>query len=182
MKSSEDRGDNEKEGRMMRNREKIAMVAGALLLAWAGTVVACEDGERPRRGGFKRHDKDGDGVVSREEFPGPDESFDRLDTNGDGEIDKSEAPKGPPLGRDDGEEGSGQSDGSRFIDRLDTDGDGKVSKEEFDGPDRHFDRMDRDGDGHISRDEAPTGPPPRRRGRQGEEPQDEERSGRGGRR
>ncbi|NQT91885.1 MAG: EF-hand domain-containing protein [Lentisphaerae bacterium] len=152
----------------MRNRNirsgSMMIVTATLVFAWAGAAVACDDGERPREGGFMSHDEDGDGVVSREEFPGPDERFDRLDTNGDGGIDKSEAPKGPPPGRDDDQDGSGQRDGSKFVDRLDKDGDGKISKDEFDGPDGHFDRFDRDGDGYINEDEAPTGPPPGRRG------------------
>lgn len=42
-------------------------------------------------------DKDDDARVSREEFPGSDEHFNRLDTDGDGAIDASEAPQGPPM-------------------------------------------------------------------------------------
>jgi len=52
----------------------------------------------------------------------------------------------------------------RFIGRLDRNGDGKVSRYEFDGPAIHFRDFDRDNDGFISADEAPTGPPPPRRG------------------
>lgn len=47
-------------------------------------------------GKFNEDDADGDGVVSRSEFSGPADHFDKLDTNGDGTIQKSEAMQGPP--------------------------------------------------------------------------------------
>jgi Ca2+-binding EF-hand superfamily protein len=103
-------------------------------------------------GGFiQRFDKDGDGKVSREEFPGPQEHFTSLDVNGDGYIDATEAPKGPHPGMK----------GGGFIQRFDIDGDGKVSREEFPGPQEHFTSLDVNGDGYIDATEAPKGPPPR---------------------
>lgn len=42
-------------------------------------------------GKFLEDDADGNGVVSRSEFSGPDDHFDRLDLNGDGIIEESEA-------------------------------------------------------------------------------------------
>jgi hypothetical protein len=104
-----------------------------------------------KEGGFiQKFDKDGDGKVSKEEFPGSQEQFTNLDTNGDGTIDASEAPKGPPRH---GMKGGG------FIQRFDKDGDGKVSKEEFPGPQDHFTTLDTNGDGYIDASEAPKGPP-----------------------
>jgi hypothetical protein len=47
-------------------------------------------------GKFREDDADGNGVVSRTEFSGPPDHFDRLDTNGDGAIEESEARQGPP--------------------------------------------------------------------------------------
>jgi EF hand len=41
-------------------------------------------------------DRNNDARVSREEFPGPDQAFNKFDQNGDGFIDEYEAPKGPP--------------------------------------------------------------------------------------
>jgi hypothetical protein len=48
---------------------------------------------RGRPGDFiGRLDKDGDGRVSRDEFPGRQQRWDRMDSNGDGFIEASEAP------------------------------------------------------------------------------------------
>jgi len=56
-------------------------------------------GGRPQGGDFiQRFDSDNDRKVSKDEFPGPDETFNRLDQNGDGYVSKNEAPKGPPGG------------------------------------------------------------------------------------
>ncbi|HUT36582.1 MAG TPA: DUF1566 domain-containing protein [Planctomycetota bacterium] len=47
---------------------------------------------------MRREDKNGDGKVSRAEFGGPPEHFDRFDRNRDGYVTEDEAPKGPPPG------------------------------------------------------------------------------------
>ena len=51
-------------------------------------------GNRP--GFVRRLDRDGDGRVSREEFDGPADAFDRLDANRDGYLHDSESPRHPP--------------------------------------------------------------------------------------
>lgn len=57
--------------------------------------------QKPRQsGGFmRRSDSNKDGKVSRDEFTGPANRFDRLDKDGDGFITQSEAPQGPPAKR-----------------------------------------------------------------------------------
>ncbi len=41
-------------------------------------------------------DKNGDGKISPDEFPGPDDHFAQFDTDRSGYLDESELPKGPP--------------------------------------------------------------------------------------
>jgi hypothetical protein len=45
---------------------------------------------------IRREDRNGDGKVSRTEFRGPPDHFDRFDRNRDGYITEDEAPSGPP--------------------------------------------------------------------------------------
>lgn len=72
----------------------------ALLLA-TGTVMAKSDDQGRRKPPtaaefIEKLDSDGDGLVSKEEFNGPDEHFVRRDQNEDGYISEEEAPSGPP--------------------------------------------------------------------------------------
>jgi hypothetical protein len=70
--------------------------------------------ERRSGGGFSRLDGDGDGRVSRDEFPGTDEIFSNLDNDGDGYLSESEMPqRGSRSSSSDGEESSGTSGSSR---------------------------------------------------------------------
>jgi hypothetical protein len=48
---------------------------------------------------MRREDRNGDGKVSRDEFRGPPEHFDRFDRNKDGYLTEDEAPRGPPPRR-----------------------------------------------------------------------------------
>lgn len=43
------------------------------------------------------HDKNQDGKLSMDEFPGPDDHFSRFDTNSDGYLEINELPDGPPA-------------------------------------------------------------------------------------
>jgi EF hand domain-containing protein len=58
---------------------------------------------RGKTGNFIQElDRNGDGVVSENEFPGPAQVFKKMDKNGDGVIDQREAPKGKPQKRGQG--------------------------------------------------------------------------------
>ena len=60
---------------------------------------------------MSRFDLDKDNKVSKEEFPGPDQVFDRMDKNSDGFITRSEIPATPPHGTG-GSQGSRSSSGA----------------------------------------------------------------------
>ncbi len=104
---------------------------------------------------IERIDKDGDGKVSRDEFPGPSEHFTQFDKDEDGYLDESELPDGPPP-----ENGGNNQMGNHFS-NLDKDNDGKISQDEFPGPSEHFTEFDKDSDGYLVENEMPKGPPPR---------------------
>ncbi len=82
----------------------------ALIILASGSAIAKptdqDKGTPPSAAEFiERLDKDGDGLVSMEEFDGPEEHFTKSDKNEDGYLSEDEAPSGPPP-RDD-EDGSG---------------------------------------------------------------------------
>ncbi len=111
--------------------------------------------QKNRSGGchFARLDKDSDGKISQDEFPGPDEHFTQFDTDQDGYLDESELPKGPPKGKD------GKIRKPKSFSSLDKDSDGKISQKEFPGPDDHFSQFDIDKDGYLDESEMPKRPP-----------------------
>lgn len=77
----------------MEKLKRLLMVLGLISMTM-GSAFALEEGRVPAK--FTEDDADKDGVVSRTEFSGPADHFDRLDLNGDGVIQESEARQGPP--------------------------------------------------------------------------------------
>lgn len=95
---------------------------------------------------FADLDKNKDKKISRDEFQGPAQFFDRLDENHDGFIDEEEFSRirrGGGMGRL-------PEQLSKF---LDSDGDGKVSREEFSRLSELFEILDKDNNSELTQEE-----------------------------
>jgi len=118
---------------------------------------------------FGRMDKDGNGVLSKNEVPERMQAhFDKLDADGNGGITREElvtAMKNRP-GQGAGPGGKGKPEGARggegmkpegLLKRLDADGNGSISKNEApENMQARFDKMDADGNGSIDLNEIKT--------------------------
>ncbi|ACN13237.1 putative calcium-binding EF hand domain protein [Desulforapulum autotrophicum HRM2] len=101
--------------KIMELSKKTLVVFSGILMLTAG-ITGCtgyqggSDRNSSRQGGsqqgpppskaqlFSQYDKDHDGKLSKEEFPGPDKDFTQFDVNQDGFLDKDEVPDSPPSG------------------------------------------------------------------------------------
>jgi len=73
-------------------RYLVCGIMMVMLLFGLNTLVfADHQGPPPNGGGFEQDDVNNEGKVTKDEFKGPDDLFDKLDANGDGEITKEEA-------------------------------------------------------------------------------------------
>ena len=102
-------------------------------------------------------DSDGDGKISRKEFPGPVELFERFDANRDGFIDEKERKAMRGARRQEGRGGfsGGQGQGMpmrEFFHTLDADSNRQISKEEWELLCKadDFKKADTDKSGHIA--------------------------------
>src|SRR5262245_57123581 len=99
-----------------------------------------------RRGGhngekrMKTMDVNNDGVISRDEWKGRPEAFNRIDKNGDGSLTREE------FGN------AARRQGGR-LNQMDVNNDGKIFCDEWKGNPKRFDRFDANGDGVISKEE-----------------------------
>ncbi len=126
-------------------------------------------GPRGRMGGnapgfVSRLDRDGDGRVSRQEFDGPADAFDRHDANGDGYLSDNEGPMhqamGPQQPGPDGARGPRAEFGppaDPLTMALDTNRDGQISAEEIEAAPAALKKLDRNGDGKLTRHELHPG-------------------------
>ncbi|MGI5819299.1 MAG: EF-hand domain-containing protein [Armatimonadota bacterium] len=98
-------------------------------------------------------DADGDGNISRDEWPGRAEMFDRLDRDGDGLLTGAELTLQPAGGAEQApavERQQRLDAAATFIRLMDSDGDGQVSEEEWGN---FFEAADVNADGMISHPE-----------------------------
>jgi Ca2+-binding EF-hand superfamily protein len=91
----------------------------------------------------RAYDRNGDGRITRDEYPGDAATFNRLDRNHDGVL--SDADR---QGR-----GRGRGNAQMRFRGMDRNGDGVITRDEWRGNDQSFRQHDRNGDGIISGDE-----------------------------
>ncbi|HSE96721.1 MAG TPA: EF-hand domain-containing protein [Blastocatellia bacterium] len=97
---------------------------------------------------FADLDKNKDKKITKDEFQGPPQFFDRLDENKDGVIDEEEFNR---MRR--GGPGGGPNMGERLSRFMDEDKDGKVTREEFAKLTQLFDALDQDKNGQLTQEE-----------------------------
>src|SRR5438046_1293018 len=127
---------------MTRTTAAVALLAA---LAVALPTRAQDPPQRPEDF-IKRLDKNGDGVLTRDELPPRlADAFDRFDTNKDGKLDRGEvAVMLRTLGRQQpGRPGRPEQLVERLLEQFDTNKDGKIDKKEARGIlAENFDRID----------------------------------------
>jgi hypothetical protein len=158
---------------------KKVMVVTLVLGCFAFAAVAYAEAAPAGGGGgaqkATRLDKNGDGVVSKDEWPGRAETFSKADSNGDGVLDSvemaasreklQERRKGPegaqkgPMGDDERlrerMRGIAQFGAALFM-GIDVDHDGKLSMAEIDEFAGKIKAADTDKDGFVSKEEIRT--------------------------
>lgn len=137
---------------------KHRFMTAAILLALCGPAMADDRGDHRGERFAKRLDKDGDGLISRDEFQlPPNRMMEDADTNGDGAVtlDELKAERDKMQARHAEMMAKRRADGDARMDAMfkamDTDGNGAVTPEE--AKSAMFARMDKNGDGYLSRDE-----------------------------
>jgi hypothetical protein len=138
--------------------KRFSIFAACLFALLLSTVVFAQDQQGPRgarqRGGLhggkrmKRMDINNDGAISRDEWKGRPQVFDRIDKNNDGSLSREEAAI------------SGRNRGPRHLKQhlkqMDANNDRQISRDEWKGDAEIFNRLDANNDGVITREEIRT--------------------------
>lgn len=152
---------------------RILLTAGAALFATAamGALAAAQGSSTPstqqttRRQAvehrllqrldtrFARLDKNHDGVISKDEWPGRPAVFERLDGNHDGVLSKDELEQALRQ-RVALVQQRVQTRVDALFARVDRNQDGVISRDEWPGTAARFERLDTNRDGVLSKDEA----------------------------
>jgi len=129
----------------------FAAYVGALLLAASVFAQDPQDPQKQRgprqRGGpggenrMKRMDINNDGAISRDEWKGKSDIFDKIDKNNDGSLTREE------FGS------AGRHQGKGRLNQMDTNNDRQISRDEWKGDAKRFNRLDINSDGVITKEE-----------------------------
>lgn len=104
-----------------------------------------------RDSSFRSLDRNGNGVITRDEWQGTRLTFNSLDRDGDGVLSRAEV--GVSNQQDDASVGNRRDRRDRF-EALDANNDNRVDRREWDGRDDEFDLLDRNNNGVLSRGEV----------------------------
>lgn len=117
----------------------LALSFGAAVFAQDPQGQPGGAGRRNREKRMKQLDVNNDGAISRDEWKGKSEVFDRIDKNRDGSLSRDELSGAPRPG-------------SR-VNQMDTNKDNQISRDEWKGNPRRFGRLDVNSDGVITKEE-----------------------------
>ena len=126
----------------------LGLTFGAAALGQDTGSKAQEAGKQ-HRSGRRTLDLNADGVVSRDEWRGNDESFAKIDTDRNGTLSREEL----AAARKTWGEHHGRGD---FAARMDRNGDGAVARDEWRGNDESFAKIDTNSDGRLTKEELET--------------------------
>jgi Ca2+-binding EF-hand superfamily protein len=142
----------------MKRHISLAALAVATMLVAPGPASAQGRGRGQEQNAnrqmrFQGMDTDNDGVITRDEWRGSDESFREHDTNHDGVLSGDEVWVPAARQQQTAEDRARREDRIARFNRLDTDGDRRISLREWTGDRPSFDRIDRNHDQFVSRSE-----------------------------
>ena len=138
---------------MPRRNYLLPVLVIAILSASAVAQTSIQPGQpgqgaRKGRHMLKRFDANGDGQISRDEWKGKPQAFDRLDRDHNDVITADELAAARQMHR------------QRMVERLekmDANRDGIISRQEWTGKLEVFDRLDQNHDGMLTREELQSG-------------------------